>query len=174
MCLIRNVVLFFLLFFGNSVCCFAQESAGTVATISIPGGVWKDSLLDPSLFMDIVDTLVQKHRQEFQKLLREELLEQDERLAASNYLGAALSAGEVVCLDWRGEKCVVRVLSESEWKSWLEMSQSSLPRDAKSKEFYKVKSVKGDALTIEKDSTRLAIPLQSIIFIQRGTEPLAN
>lgn len=171
---IRSIVLFLLLFGGNSVCCFAQESAATVATISIPGGVWKDSILDPSLFTDIVDSLVQKHKQEFQKLLREELMEQDDRLAASSYLASALSTGEIVCLDWRGEKCVVRVLSESEWKNWLEHSQASLPRDAKSKEFYKVKSVKGDSLTIEKDSTRLAIPQQSIIFIQRGTEPLAN
>ena len=171
---VRNVLLVLLILSGNSTCGLAQEQDTAVATITIPKGIFKGSLLDPSLFHDVASSLIEEHKRELQDAIQETIYQQSQRKADSSYLVSSLRTGEFVCLDWRSDKCVVRVLSESDWKSWQATPNSALPRDAKAKDFFQVKSVQADGVMLEKGATQIAIPLQSIIYLQRGTEPLAN
>jgi hypothetical protein len=171
---IRSLVLVAVVCAVNPVCGFAQEQDQAVATISFPNGVFKGSLLDPGVFLNVADSLIEEHKDNLGGILRDAISEQSERERALSYLPSELRSGEIVSVDWRGDKCVVRVISETERTKWLELSSDSVPRDARSKEFYQVKRVWSDGLKIEREKTQIAIPLQSIIYVQRGTEPLAN
>ncbi len=170
----KYLPLFLLIYLISSACpSFAQEreSAAEPKGLRIDGEMFDNTMLDPDMFRAMLADSIFEDIEKLEKVIFQAIDYAVYANAKSRYHHEALAVGDSVSLELDDGLFLVRILSPDAMEKIQDMDISELPKDLKSKQMFRVTKIAHECVIVERATTKLAIPVDRILYFQRGLAP---
>lgn len=158
---------------------FASEARGQNETSDltpiskIGESLFDNTILHPGEFRSALEDVIPTSN-DAERMVQESLELYMHLQDRSSFLGNSVDVGEFASIEIQDGLFLVRIMTNEQWEAIRETTSDDLPFDLRAKQVYTVTEVSKDYLMLQRQGTKISVPANRVLFIQRGTEALVK